>query len=127
MIGLYIFKFVGLNVKSPFLIALGIGFVDLLPILGSGTVMLPWGIIEIIMGDVTLGICIIGLLVFISLVRQFLEPKIVSTHLGIHPLYTLISMYIGFKFSGIIGLLIGPIVLIIVMNFFSSSKAIFRR
>lgn len=79
------------------------------------------------MGDVTLGICIIGLLVFISLVRQFLEPKIVSTHLGIHPLYTLISMYIGFKFSGIIGLLIGPIVLIIVMNFFSSSKAIFRR
>ena len=127
LIGLYIFKFVGLNVKSPFLIALGIGFVDLLPILGSGTVMLPWGIIEIIMGDVTLGVCIIGLLIFISLVRQFLEPKIVSTHLGIHPLYTLISMYIGFKFSGIIGLLIGPIVLIIVMNVFSSSKAIFRR
>lgn len=127
LIGLYVFKIIGLNIESPFLIALGIGFVDLLPILGSGTVMLPWGIIEIIMGNVTLGICVIGLLIFISLVRQFLEPKIVSTHLGIHPLYTLISMYIGFKFSGIIGLLIGPIVLIIVINFFSSSKVIFRR
>ena len=127
LIGLYIFKYVGLNIRSPFLIALGIGFVDLLPILGSGTAMLPWGIIEIIMGDVTLGIAIIGLLIFISLVRQFLEPKIVSTHLGIHPLYTLISMYIGFKFSGILGLLIGPIVLIILINFFSSSKIMTRK
>ena len=113
---------IGLNVKSPFLIALGIGFVDLLPILGSGTVMLPWGVIEIIMGNVELGLAVIGLLIFISLVRQFLEPKIVSSHLGIHPLYTLISMYIGFKISGVLGLLIGPIVLIIILNFFNENN-----
>lgn len=122
LIGLYIFKMIGLNVKSPFLIALGIGFVDLLPILGSGTVMLPWGVIEIIMGNVELGLAVIGLLIFISLVRQFLEPKIVSSHLGIHPLYTLISMYIGFKISGVLGLLIGPIVLIIILNFFNENN-----
>ena len=84
--------------------------------------MLPWGVIEIIMGNVELGLAVIGLLIFISLVRQFLEPKIVSSHLGIHPLYTLISMYIGFKISGVLGLLIGPIVLIIILNFFNENN-----
>lgn len=116
LIGLFIFKALGMNISSPFLIALGIGFVDLLPILGSGTVMLPWGIITIISGDTILGISIIGLLILISTVRQFLEPRIVSSQIGMHPLYTLIAMYIGFKFSGIIGLLIGPIILIILEN-----------
>lgn len=120
LIGLYIFKFLGMNVKSPFLIALGIGFVDLLPILGSGTVMIPWGIILIIMGDVTLGVSVLGLLVLITVVRQFLEPKVVSNNLGIHPLYTLIAMYIGFKVSGVLGLLIGPIILIIIINFLTA-------
>jgi len=116
LIGLYVFEFLGMNVKSPFLIALGIGFVDLLPILGSGTVMLPWGIALIILGDVTLGVSVLGLLVLITVVRQVLEPKIVSNNLGIHPLYTLIAMYIGFKVSGVLGLLFGPIILIIIIN-----------
>lgn len=118
LIGLYMFKIFGLNIKSPFLISLGIGFVDLLPILGSGTVMLPWGIITIASGDITLGIAIIALLILISLIRQFLEPRIVSGQLGIHPLYTLIAMYVGFKFSGVLGLLLGPIVLIVLQRFF---------
>ncbi len=116
LIGLYVFEFLGMNVKSPFLIALGIGFVDLLPILGSGTVMLPWGIALIILGDVTLGVSVLGLLFLITVVRQVLEPKIVSNNLGIHPLYTLIAMYIGFKISGVLGLLFGPIILIIIIN-----------
>lgn len=117
LIGLHIFKAMGMNIKSPFLISLGIGFVDLLPILGSGTAMLPWAIISIISGDTVLGIAIIILLIIISAVRQFLEPRIVSSQLGLHPLYTLIAMYVGFKISGIIGLILGPIILIIVQNF----------
>lgn len=117
-ISLYIFKAVGMNIESPFLISLGIGFVDILPILGSGTVMLPWGIVTIISGDMKLGISILILLLIISLIRQFLEPRIVSYQLGLHPLYTLIAMYVGFKISGIIGLIIGPIILIIAQNFF---------
>lgn len=98
-ISLYIFKAVGMNIESPFLISLGIGFVDILPILGSGTAMLPWGIVTIISGDVTLGIAILILLLIISLIRQFLEPRIVSYQLGMHPLYTLMAMYVGFKLS----------------------------
>lgn len=116
LVGLYIFKFIGMNIESPFLIALGIGFIDALPILGSGTVMAPWGIIEIITGNMVLGFSIIGLLIFISLVRQFLEPKIVSNQLGVNPLYTLIAMYVGFKINGVIGLIVGPIVLVIIMS-----------
>lgn len=117
LIGLYIFKAMGMHIESPFLISLGIGFVDLLPILGSGTAMVPWAIVSIISGDTTLGIAILILLVIISAIRQFLEPRIVSSQLGLHPLYTLIAMYVGFKISGIIGLILGPIILIIVQNF----------
>ena len=55
-----------------------------------------------------------------SITRQVLEPKLVSNNIGIHPIFTLISMYTGFKFMGVIGLLIGPIALIIFKNIFSN-------
>ncbi len=120
VIGLYIFKFVGMNVKYPLLIALAIGFVDALPILGSGTVMAPWAIISALNGDLKLGIAIIVLWIIMSVVRQFLEPKIVSGKIGIHPIFTLIAMYTGFKVIGVMGMLVGPIVLIILKSIFST-------
>lgn len=120
LIGLYILALLGFNIKYPLLMALFIGFVDALPILGSGTVMLPWAIICAINGDINLGMAIIILLIIMSVVRQLLEPKLVSKNIGIHPIFTLIAMYTGFKVVGIIGLLIGPIILIIFKNIFSS-------
>ncbi len=133
LIGLYIFKFIGLNIKYPLLAALGIGFVDALPILGSGTAMIPWAVISAVNGDIKLAICIIVLWVVMSIVRQFAEPRIVSNHIGIHPIFTLIAMYTGFKVIGVLGMFIGPIVLIILKNIFSSmidkgvGKALFDR
>ena len=120
VIGLYIYKFIGFNIEFPLLIALGIGFIDALPILGSGSVMVPWGIGLALNGDIKLSIAIIGLWIIMSVVRQFLEPRIVSRQIGIHPIFTLIAMYTGFKFMGIIGLIIGPIILIILKNVFSN-------
>ena len=120
LIGLYILQFMGFSIKYPLLMALFIGFVDALPILGSGTVMIPWAIICAINGDINLGIAIIVLLIIMSVVRQILEPKLVSKNIGVHPIFTLIAMYTGFKVIGIIGLLIGPIVLIIFKNIFAS-------
>lgn len=120
LVGLYILEFRGFNVKYPLLMALFIGFVDALPILGSGTVMIPWAIICGINGDIKLGFAIIILLIIMSMVRQVLEPKLVSKNIGVHPIFTLIAMYTGFKLIGVIGLLIGPIVLIIFKNIFSS-------
>lgn len=120
LIGLYILKFVGFNIEFPLLMALFIGFVDALPILGSGTVMIPWAIISGLNGDIKLGIAIIVLFAIMSTIRQFLEPKLVSRNIGTHPIFTLIAMYTGFKFIGIVGLLVGPIVLIIIKNVFAT-------
>lgn len=120
LIGLYILQIVGFNVQYPLLMALFIGFVDALPILASGTVMIPWAIICALNGDINLGIAIIILLIIMSVVRQVLEPKLVSKNIGVHPIFTLIAMYTGFKVIGIMGLLVGPIVLIIVKNIFAN-------
>ena len=120
LIGLYILHFVGFNIEYPLLMAIFIGFVDALPILGSGTVMVPWAIISGLNGDWNLGIAIIVLLIIMSVARQFLEPRLVSKNIGVHPIFTLIAMYTGFKFWGIIGLLFGPIILIILKNVFAT-------
>lgn len=120
LIGLYIFHFVGLNVKYPLLYAVAIGFVDALPIFGSGTVMVPWAIIEGFNGDIKLGIAVLGLWIVMSIIRQLIEPRIVGNHIGIHPIFTLIAMYTGFKLIGVIGLFVGPIALIILKNIFSA-------
>lgn len=118
LVGLYIMNFAGLDVGFPLLIALGIGFVDALPILGSGTVMIPWAIISGLNGKLSLGISIIILLITMSITRQLIEPKIVSGSIGIHPIFTIIAMYTGFKLIGILGMFVGPILLIILKNVF---------
>lgn len=128
VIGLYIFHFVGLNVEYPLLMALIIGFVDLLPIFGSGTFMIPWAVLSACTGDFTLAIAILVLWAIMSIVRQMIEPKIVSGHIGIHPIFTLIAMYTGFKFIGVLGMIIGPILLIILKNIFATfiDKGVFK-
>ena len=120
LIGLYILSFLKFNIPYPLLMALFIGFVDALPILGSGTVMIPWAVISALNGDLSLGIAIVTLFIIMSVVRQFLEPKLVSKNIGVHPIFTLIAMYTGFKITGVIGLLLGPIVLIIIKNIFAN-------
>ena len=121
LIGLYIFKWIGLNVNYPLLSALGIAFVDALPILGAGTVILPWAIISSVNGNIRLAIALVILFIIITIVRQILEPKIVSNKIGVHPIFTLIAMYTGFKLIGLIGLFIGPIILIILQNVFETT------
>lgn len=120
LVGLYILKFAGFNIAYPLLYAIGIAFVDALPIFGSGTIMLPWAIISAFNGDINLAIAILVLWIIMSIVRQFMEPRIVGNNIGIHPIFTLIAMYTGFKISGVIGLFLGPIILIILKNIFGS-------
>lgn len=120
LIGLIILNFIGVNVKYPFLIAILIAFVDALPILGAGTIIIPWAIISAFNGDITLSISLISLYVVIIVTRQLIEPKIISSHIGIHPIFTLISMYTGFKIIGIIGMFLGLIILIILKNIFET-------
>ena len=82
--------------------------------------MIPWAIISAVNGNLKLGIALFVLYVIILVVRQILEPRIVSAHIGVHPIFTLLAMYTGFRLSGLIGLIIGPILLIILQNVFET-------
>ena len=108
-----------LKQEYPFTLAFVIALIDALPILGVGGVLIPWGIYSAIMGNLSLGIGLIITYVVILVVRQLVEPRIVSQNLGVHPFLTLISMYIAFKIFGLFGLIIGPIVMVIFKNVFS--------
>ena len=120
LIGLYVFYFMGWNIEFPLMIAIGIAFIDALPIFGSGTVMIPWAGILAFSGDMKLAIGIFVLWCIMSIVRQVIEPRIISGQIGIHPIFTLIAMYTGFRFLGVWGLLLGPIVLIILKNIYGT-------
>ncbi|MDO4975543.1 MAG: AI-2E family transporter, partial [Alphaproteobacteria bacterium] len=67
-----------MNIKYPLMAAIGIAIVDALPIFGSGTVMVPWAIISAFNGDIKLGVAILILWIVMCVVRQIIEPKIVS-------------------------------------------------
>lgn len=120
-IGLNLFYVIGMRIEYPFLMALFIGFIDALPILGAGTVFVPWIIIEFLNSNNSLASCLLGLYILIIVLRQILEPKLVSNKIGIHPIFTLIAMYTGFKLIGILGMLIGPVALVILKNIFANS------
>ncbi len=120
LIGLFTFDIFGIEVGYPLLMALLVAFADALPIVGSGTVLLPWAVICSVDGRINLAICLVVLYVVITIVRQLLEPKVVSKHIGIHPIFTLIAMYTGYKVMGIVGLLVGPILVIILKPIFET-------
>lgn len=104
--GLNIFYLLGMEVEYPILMAILIGFVDALPILGAGGIMVPWAIILLINKNTALSISILGLYIFTLVEKQLLEPKVVSNNIGIHPIFTLIAMYTCFRLIGVIGLLV---------------------
>lgn len=113
-----------LRVKYAITIGLLIGLVDLMPYLGTGAVMVPWIIIEFIQHDYYMGIGLSILYGIILVSRQIIEPKVLATSIGLAPLPTLMSMYIGLKLFGIFGLIIGPVTFILLATFYNSG--IFR-
>ena len=105
-----------LGVEYPYLVALATSLVDILPIIGTGTVLVPWGVIAIVSGDVFTGIGLLVTYVIVTVVRQVIEPKIVGAYIGMYPLVTLIMMYAGLKAFGVLGLFAFPIISIILKN-----------
>ncbi|MFD3257898.1 sporulation integral membrane protein YtvI [Paenibacillus lentus] len=103
-----------LRVESAFTYAILIGFVDLLPYLGVGTIMLPWLIYAYVSGDLSLGIGLSILYGLILIARQLIEPKVLATSVGLEPLPVLIAMFAGLKLFGVLGLIIGPVSLVII-------------
>ncbi|MDV7764087.1 sporulation integral membrane protein YtvI [Peribacillus sp. CSMR9] len=102
-----------LNVKYTIPLALLIVVVDILPILGTGSVLVPWAIIVWAQGNHHLGIGLVILFLVITIIRRTIEPKIYSANMGLSPLASLVSLYLGFKMLGFIGLFLGPSILIV--------------
>ena len=95
------------------LLALVIAFLDLLPVIGVGTILIPWGIFELTLGDAAVGVGLIILFIFHELVRQLAEPRILGKSLGVHPILTLMLFYFGYSLFGFIGILLVPIVSVV--------------
>ena len=98
-----------LKVNYAFLLAIITAIVDAVPIFGTGTVLIPMSLFNFLSGNNTLGWGLLILYGAALLARQLCEPKIIGSKLGMHPLATIFSLYVGMKLFGIIGLILGPI------------------
>ncbi|MBB6452086.1 sporulation integral membrane protein YtvI [Salirhabdus euzebyi] len=102
-----------LRVDYAITLALIIGAVDLLPYLGTGLVFVPWILYMFFTGNyfLTIGLSILYIIVIVQ--RQLMEPKVLSTNIGLDPLATLIALFAGYKLFGFLGLIIGPVILVV--------------
>lgn len=112
-IGLTILKMIGLfNSSYIAVIAVVTAIVDVIPVLGTGTIVLPWAAYSFITGNIGMGIGLLVLYAVVTVIRQIVEPKLVSNQLGLPPFVTLIAMYLGLKIIGVLGVFILPIIAI---------------
>lgn len=105
-----------LGIENSVLIALGTALLDILPVLGSGTVLLPWTAVCLLTGQPRRGLGLLVLYVVLTVIRQMMEPKIVGDHVGLHPLLTLMCMFVGFRLFGGTGMLGLPILCAVLLG-----------
>lgn len=106
--------FLIMRIDYAVLLAAITAFIDALPFFGIGFVLIPWMLVSMLGGQMPRAIFLFAAFVVITLVRSFLEPKILGSESGVHPVATLMAIYIGFSISGIAGMFICPIILMIV-------------
>ena len=106
-----------LGVEYAFFFALITAIIDILPILGTGTVLIPTAIVHMVTGNIPRGLGFLCLYFIIFVIRQILEPRVVGQSIGLHPLVTLMSMYIGLRILGVAGMFLGPIIVILIKAF----------
>lgn len=111
-----------LRVENGIFVALIIAIVDILPVLGCGTVLIPWGIIALVQGDYLLGAGLLILYVVILIIRNIIEPKIIGDQVGLHPLITLLTIFIGLRLLGVIGMFALPIAAIVIYQLYKNGK-----
>lgn len=111
-----------LRVDNFVVIAAVIALFDILPVLGSGGILIPWGIISLFQGRISFGVGILVSYGIITIVRQVIEPKIIGDQVGLHPLLTLISMFLGASIFGFVGLFGFPIALVIIKKLNDDGK-----
>lgn len=115
-----------LRVEYAFLLAFLIALADLLPVIGVGTVLIPWGIVMLLQKNFYLGFGLLILYLAISLIRQVAEPKVLGKNLGLHPLLTLFATYVGFSLFGLLGMILAPIAALLFKRLICVKKEILQ-
>jgi hypothetical protein len=103
-------------VDYAFLLAALIALVDLLPILGVGTVLIPWSVVMLLQHRFFIGFGLLVLYLAVTVVRQIAEPRLLGKSLGLHPLLTVFSTYVGWELFGFFGMLLGPFFVLLAIS-----------
>lgn len=118
-VGVFFILLLGfLLIRQPYalLLALGLAVLDFIPIIGSGTAMVPWAVIDLLTGDYRHALGIMAVWGLVALFRRLGEPKILGNQTGLSPLTSLISVYVGMKVANVWGMILGPVVCLVVRN-----------
>ena len=106
---IYVILLIGLmilRVDFAWLIAFGIGFLDMLPVFGTGTVLCPWAVIKLFTGDYKMAAGMLLLYIVTLVVHQLVQPKLIGDTVGLDPFASLFFMYIGYRISSVVGMIL---------------------
>lgn len=98
------------------LLAMGLAALDFIPIVGAGTVMIPWAVIDLCVGNYGRAAAVMAIWGVVALFRRVAEPKVVGDQTGLSPIASLISIYVGMRLAGVAGMILGPVVTLVVLN-----------
>lgn len=117
----FVILFIGflvLKVDFAIVVAFLVSLLDMLPFFGTGTALIPWALFKILSGDMKYAVGLVILYLVTQLVRRIIEPKVVGDSMGIDPLWTLICMYTGYRFAGVVGMILAVPIGAILVNFY---------
>ena len=104
--------------KYALIIAILCGIIDVIPFFGSGTVLVPWAVVEIFLGNYTKFLWLVILAFVLFVFRKLAEPKVVGNQTGLPPIVSLMSIYVGMKLGGVLGMILTPIICMIVLSLY---------
>ncbi len=116
--------FLLLKVSHPVKSAVFIAILDILPLLGTGTVLIPWAVFSLLTNELSFGTGIFVLWAFITVIRNILEPHLIAKELGLSPLLTLLSCFLGLKTMGLKGMIVSPVIFLALKYMFKEDKEI---
>ncbi len=112
--------FIVLKVKNAVFTALAVSLIDALPVLGTGIILIPWALTEAVSGHINKTVILLTAYLSIAAVRSFLEPKLLGEGRGPHPAASLLAMWLGFRLTGVWGMVLFPVTLMIIKRLHDS-------
>lgn len=111
-----------LGYQYALIMGIMIGLLDALPFIGTGTILIPWGVFLMFTGEFWYGVCLIVIFLVANTLREFLEPKLIGERIGVCPIVMVAAVYIGICVYGISGVILGPVSLILVEEIWREVK-----